>query len=622
MKKTIYAVFKTHFDYGYTGRKETVLKKYAEEIFLRAINICEKTQLLGERYMYKWTVPSYLLMKISEKLRPDDKARLNKLVENGQITCHALPFTMHTSLLDKELAENMFLWTDDYCEKYGKPFPIAAKLTDVPGHTSGIIAPLVKRGVKFLHIGKNGASPAPDVPNLFWWEDKNGVRILTMYDKLYGSGLLPPKGWKYPVYLALLNTNDNQGAQSEEFVASLKGKVGDKYEYRTASLNEFAEALLQCDLSGIPIIRGELSDTWIHGAGSYPGAMGKFRRHKRKFYELERLAEEKGVNIQTERREFYENALIFTEHTFGINVLKFFKDQRLYDKHELSARRENDPVYAFAEKSWKDEVGFVSRMKNVCDKLQKKLEYRPLIFSKKPVELRAEKNGISFIYKDKKYIIRYEYTVFGAESIHGYVKKYLTRYENWSVSDFGRMWYLEIPDKKYQVKPGIIRKGSNASEAEFIMPRESFETYGNFRSLKISVYESEDGLKIEVKGNDKDAVGYVEAGNIYIDTEESGGYYIDQIGQEINVETDVVKGSNHILWAADGYARIGNSVLRSFDAPLISFGKNAICRYNGGKREKYKPSFCVNLFNNHWGTNFPQWIEGSFSFELSLNTKN
>ena len=32
---------------------------------------------------------------------------------------------------------------------------------------------------------------------------------------------------------------------------------------------------------------------------------------KRKFYELERLAEEKGVNIQTERREFYENALIF-----------------------------------------------------------------------------------------------------------------------------------------------------------------------------------------------------------------------------------------------------------------------------------------------------------------------
>ena len=82
-------------------------------------------------------------------------------------------------------------------------------MTDVPGHTAGLVDVLVANGIKFLHLGCNPASMYPNVPTLFWWESKNGNRVLTMYNSVYGSDLLPPKDWQFPVWLAMLQTYDH-----------------------------------------------------------------------------------------------------------------------------------------------------------------------------------------------------------------------------------------------------------------------------------------------------------------------------------------------------------------------------------------------------------------------------
>jgi len=55
---------------------------------------------------------------------------------------------------------------------------IAAKMTDVPGHTRGIVPLLAQAGVKFLHIGVNPASTVPGVPPLFRWQDPSGAEIV------------------------------------------------------------------------------------------------------------------------------------------------------------------------------------------------------------------------------------------------------------------------------------------------------------------------------------------------------------------------------------------------------------------------------------------------------------
>lgn len=82
---------------------------------------------------------------------------------------HAPPFTTHTELLD----EDTFLYglsiVDELDRIRGRK-SVAAKMTDVPGHTKAIVPLLARHGIKLLHIGVNGASAVLDVPECFFVE--------------------------------------------------------------------------------------------------------------------------------------------------------------------------------------------------------------------------------------------------------------------------------------------------------------------------------------------------------------------------------------------------------------------------------------------------------------------
>lgn len=621
-KKKIIAVFKTHFDYGYTERKAEVLASYCGEKLDKALDVCEKTQADGEKLRYKWVMSAYLLMQIYKNVEGEKKERLKKLIENDQISCHALPFTVHSPLLDEKLADRMFLWTDEYVRTFGKKFPIAAKLTDNPGYSSGIIEPMVKRGVKFLHIGKNGAWFAPDVPPLFWWEDLKGNRILTMYNMLYGSDLHPPKNWKYPVWLAFCHTNDNQGAQGADYVRQIKRQVRKGYDFETGTLDDFAAELLKCDLSDLPVVRGELSDTWIYGASSYPDALSWFRRAKSEFYKLEERAEGLGVDIAAESEEFYENALVYTEHTFGVCVQKYFPT-REYDKRIFNENRKTLPNYQYAEASWEDERDYARRALEACEKVRKKLGD----------EKKEEKTSLPFeLLSDGKYLyvdiggktakLYYEYRILGVEKLNRFLSKTLTRYHWWAVSDMGKLWYPEIPDRKFVAPIEKVERKGNVYEVTFKTNRESVRSYGNFKELKFTLKKTEDGIDIRMDGKGKDAINLVEIGNFVVDLGGEGKkFVVEQIGQAVDVNVDLVRNANQLYWAMDSYAQIDDIRLQSLDAPVVSFGKNGIAEYTGGLQRKKKASFYVNLFNNHWGTNFPQWMEGDYSFEFILSER-
>lgn len=150
----VIGVFKTHFDYGYTDLAENILKKYRKEIISKVIGVCSETEKNGDRLAYRWTLPAWLLMDIYGHCEEGIKAELTRLIKEDKITCHALPFTVHTELMSGRQLDDLFLPAQRFCKTFGKPFPIGAKMTDVPGHTCAIIEPLVRHGVKFLHLGK------------------------------------------------------------------------------------------------------------------------------------------------------------------------------------------------------------------------------------------------------------------------------------------------------------------------------------------------------------------------------------------------------------------------------------------------------------------------------------
>ncbi len=622
----VIGVFKTHFDYGYTDFAHVIRKKYSNEIIAKVIQVCRESEKDGLQTAYRWTLPSWLLMDIYDRAEGEIEEEFIRLVQEDRITCHALPFTVHSQLLSKRQLEDLFLSTERFTKVFQKPFPISAKMTDVPGHTSAFIKPLVSRGVRFLHLGKNPYSTAPDVPLLFWWEDLEGNRILTMYTRFYGSKILPPKGWKYPVWMALNQTGDNEGGHSVSVVAEMRSALPKDWEFQTGSMDDFARELLKCDLSTLPVVKGELGDTWIHGAGTYPCAMGKFRRARKRAYALIDLAKERGIDVQKEADTARDIALQFTEHTFGANVCKYVGYEREYEKQAFLAARKNRPEYVFLEASWEEQRETVYALEKAVDTLANKVGAEPLEEEKDQrsdykIEKWAGRPRITFP-SGKKVSLDYEYAIIGADALHLFMKKYLVRISDWSAVDFGKLRYPEIDDARFKGK--LKRHFMDGEEYvfEYVTPQESVEKYGNARGYTLRLKAEREGVRIRLSLFDKQATPFVEAGGLRISGDLSGKKKVQICGTEIDVEKDIVKDANQILWAMDEYVKIGNVKLYSYDAPLVSFTVNPIMKFNGGKPKKQGNFFNVNLFNNQWGTNFPQWIEGDLTFEFFLSEED
>ena len=216
----VVAVFKTHVDIGFTDLPRKVLKSYSSNLLNRVVELCEKFQ--NTRTPYVWTMPAFLLHYVLRNCTKELKVRTEKLIDSGLIVWHALPFTLKTEFFSAyELRKTLF-YAKELSRIYNKPMPISAKMTDVPGHTQALVDVLCENGVKFLHLGCNPASTTPSVPRLFFWESKSGNKILTYYDKEYGGNVIPPKDWKYPIYLSMNVTGDNVGVHNSDTINQLK----------------------------------------------------------------------------------------------------------------------------------------------------------------------------------------------------------------------------------------------------------------------------------------------------------------------------------------------------------------------------------------------------------------
>ena len=180
--KKVFVVSKTHLDLGFTDYAESIRRKYIDTFIPEAIELAEKVNTDGKKY-FIWTTGSWI---IKEALKDEKcKAKLEKALREGNIVPHAMPFTTHTELLDEDSLDFGLSIVDALDEMRGRK-TVAAKMTDVPGHTKGIVPYLAKHGIKLLHIGVNGASALVDVPPCFLW--KNGdSEVVVIYSGAYGG---------------------------------------------------------------------------------------------------------------------------------------------------------------------------------------------------------------------------------------------------------------------------------------------------------------------------------------------------------------------------------------------------------------------------------------------------
>ena len=184
--KKVLVLFKTHLDIGFTDFSAKVVEKYMESFIPNSVRVAKELRESGEDARLVWTTGSWLIHEYLRTHTGAEGDKVREAIENGDVRWHGLPFTTHTELMPKSLFEYGLSLSGRLDKQFGKK-TIAAKMTDVPGHTKAIIPSMKKAGIEFLHLGVNPASTVPCVPPLFRWQANNGDMINVMYQGDYGE---------------------------------------------------------------------------------------------------------------------------------------------------------------------------------------------------------------------------------------------------------------------------------------------------------------------------------------------------------------------------------------------------------------------------------------------------
>ena len=325
-------VSKTHFDIGYTDLASKVVDRYRTTMTDQALKLVDESRGLPPDQQFSWTLAGWPMAQI---LWPGQTAerrdRFMAAMRGGRLVPHAMAFTTHTESLDLEDLTRGLRYSVEMARLAGQPLPTAAKMTDVTSHASVTATILAQAGVRFFHLGCNEGCSRPEVPLLYWWEGPDGSRVLTMCSAAYGSDLCPPRDWPYKTWLCMWMTGDNHGPPNTQEVERLFARAKKDLpgvRVRFGQMSDFAEAILR-ERPDLPVIRGDMPDTWIHGIGSMPIETQLAHTTRPRIGALESLDTLLGIwgassgSAEMAVREAYENTLLFGEHTWGPDVPRY-----------------------------------------------------------------------------------------------------------------------------------------------------------------------------------------------------------------------------------------------------------------------------------------------------------
>src|SRR5579859_588400 len=244
----VLVMFKCHLDVGFTDTQAGVTRKYFDQYFPAAIQVAEAMRQSGDDGdgddRYVWTTGSWLLYEYLDQAAGETRKRAEQAVERGDLAWHALPFSWQTEMLDRSMIDGALGLSQSLDRRFGRR-TVGAKMTDVPGHSRGLVAPLAAHGVKLLDIGVNGASTVPEVPPFFVWKEPQGAlpegpSIIMMYHHGYGATLQVPGS---DLVVSLQMRGDNSGPHSVDEVSKIYADLRKKFpsaKVSAANLSQIA----------------------------------------------------------------------------------------------------------------------------------------------------------------------------------------------------------------------------------------------------------------------------------------------------------------------------------------------------------------------------------------------
>lgn len=340
MVKRVHVVFKTHLDIGFTDLAEHTVSRYIHQFIPHALETARLLRERGGKERLIWTTGSWLIDMYLKQAKGEQLSLFVEALERGDIVWHSLPFTTHTELMDKQLCSYGLSISKKLDKRFSRQ-SIAAKMTDVPGHSIALVPLLAANGVAFLHLGVNGGSPVPEVPPLFRWRAPSGEEVLVQYDATYGSSTAFEE---LEDVLVIENSADNSGPPSLEEVLAVYARLEDEYpdaEIIASDLSSYARNIIG-KKEKFPLLQEEIGDTWIHGVGTDPKKVS----HLRMLLALARKWTEEGsLKKDSVAYDGFMGALLMVvEHTWGMDFKKYLADYKNWSVDALAEARKIDVI--------------------------------------------------------------------------------------------------------------------------------------------------------------------------------------------------------------------------------------------------------------------------------------
>ena len=497
--KHILLVTKCHLDVGFTDTQANVVQKYYSAYYPAAIALAAQLRTTPDGLRYTWTTGSWLLYTYLEQATPAQRKTMEQAIAAGHIAWHALPFSWQTELLPRSMIEGGLSFSQALDRRFDTK-TTGAKMTDVPGHTRGLIAPLVAAGVTLLDIGVNAASTPPEVPDVFRWQNHAGQSITVLYHRHdYGSTLRIPGS---DLAIAVEVKNDNGGPNTLPELQAIHARLHAEYPNATieaASLTQVADAI-QPYAKHLPVVTGEIGDTWIYGIPSDPGKVARFRELSR--LREEWLAQGKLKSGDATDRAYLQHLLLSAEHTWGTDT-KTYLDYQHYRPADLAAAEAAHlPGYAKMETSWQEKRdNITAAIATLPTPLQTEANTRlapaldrwrdmadiptaPLdtltgdrwIKGTQHFELGLDSRGAITYLLDKRSGCQWAsvtnplalltYQTLSAEEFENFIARYITIKSDWAPKDFGKPGIDEFDAHGVELPPRLI-------SSEFFQPPRS-----------------------------------------------------------------------------------------------------------------------------------------------------
>ena len=664
--KKVFVVSKTHLDLGFTDYAENIRQKYINTFIPEAIELAEKINT-EEKKHFVWTTGSWI---IKEALK-DEKCgpRLRKALEEGNIVPHAMPFTTHTELLDEDTL-NFGLSIVDELDKIRGRKTVAAKMTDVPGHTKGLVPFLAKHGIKLLHIGVNGASALVDVPDCFLWKSGKS-EVVVIYSGAYGGAF---KSEFADEVLYFDHTLDNHGAPSpEKVLAHLEDieKQYPGYDVTAGTIDDFADIIWEVRHK-LPVFEGEMGDSWIHGSATDPyksACLRTFMNLKAKW-----ICDGSMKKDSDEYKDFSDALLCIAEHTCGMDSKTYFSDYGHYLKKDFIKARKQDKVsfrhlfsdmpqsilplvslydgrrkrgyYSVIEKSWAEQRAYISKALNSLNeehKAEAENEISSLIPEKATdftangkrsakandweIEINSKGGITSLTYKGEQLIRENEEALISYRSFcYKDYEFWLNHYSRdldetavWALGDFARPnlknYEGQYPSGRFDYRVDKISSVGNTVRVNLRCNKNLCEELGAPRLIQVTYTLTSEGPDIDVSWFDKDANRLTEA--IYLNIfPDSDNVTLTKLGCAVNPE-EVTRNGSRNLHAVQNVSFDKFRII-NVHSPLVSFGRGKILEFDNKPESIKKDGISFVLQNNVWGTNFPLWYEDNARFTFKI----